>query len=186
MVPLNRIPNRVAIARLAPAAGEAVLEVGFGPGAALAEILRVAPDCRLSGVDRSAAMVDLARRRNRGAPAAGRLDLRAGSVFDLPWADGSFDKVLAVNVAYFFDEDGRAMAELRRVLRPGGRLVLYVTDRGTMERWRFAGPETHRTYDAADLRAALLGAGFPTDAIAIDAVLLPFGMRGWLGTAERQ
>lgn len=183
MVPLNRSPNRKAVAALAPRAGEAILEVGFGPGQALGDILAVAPGCRLHGIDRSTEMVDLARWRNRRA--GGALDLRVGDLSDLPWPDASFDKVLAVNVAYFFDEEGLAARELHRVLRPGGRLVLYVTDRDTMSRWRLAGPETHRLYGRTDIETMLVGAGFEPRNIKLTAVSLPLGMQGWMATAER-
>jgi len=183
MIPLNRAPNQRAVAALAPQAGEAILEVGFGPGQALGSILAAAPGCRLHGIDRSAEMVDLALRRNTRA--GGTMDLRVGSLFDLPWPDASFDKVLAVNVAYFFDQEGTAARELHRVLRPGGRLVLYVTDRDTMVRWRLAGPETHRLYGEADLKALLVAAGFAIDNIELTPVSLPLKMKGWMATAER-
>jgi SAM-dependent methyltransferase len=183
MVLLNRTPNRHAVAALAPQAGEDILEVGFGPGHALGEILAAAPGCRLHGIDRSHEMVDLARRRN--VRAGKMLDLCVGNLVDLPWPDASFDKVLAVNVAYFFDEGGIAAHELHRVLRPGGRLVLYVTDRNTMARWRLAGPETHRLYAEADVRAMLVGAGFASDGIGVVSLSLPLGMKGWMATAEQ-
>ncbi|WP_370673773.1 class I SAM-dependent methyltransferase [Pleomorphomonas sp. PLEO] len=183
MVPLNRAPNERAVAALAPQAGEAILEVGFGPGQALGSILAAAPGCRLHGIDRSAEMVDQARRRNMRA--GGTMDLRVGSLFDLPWPDASFDKILAVNVAYFFDQEGVAARELHRVLRPGGRLVLYVTDSDTMKRWRLAGPETHRLYGEADLEAMLAAAGFAPENIRLTPVALPLKMRGWMATAER-
>lgn len=183
MVLINRAPNRRAVAILAPQAGEAILEVGFGPGQALGDILSAAPDCHLHGIDRSEEMVDLARRRNRHA--RGALDLRAGDLSGLPWPDASFDKILAVNVAYFFDEDGIAARELHRVLRPGGRLVLYVTDRDTMARWRLAGPETHRLYGKADVESMLEDAGFQLGNIELAAISLPMGMKGWLATAAR-
>jgi len=183
MVPLNRTPNRKAVAALAPQAGEAILEVGFGPGQALGEILAAAPGCRLHGIDRSAEMVDLACRRN--ARAGSKLDLRVGNLDNLPWPDARFDKVLAVNVAYFFDEEGIAARELHRVLRPGGRLVLYVTDRETMARWRLAGPETHRLYGEADVQAMLVAAGFAPGRIRLTSISLPFGMKGWMAMAER-
>jgi len=184
MVSLNRVPNRLAVAALSPQAGEDILEVGFGPGDGLAAVLRAAPGCRLSGIDHSGAMASLARRRNRRIFRGNQPDLRTGSVVELPWADSSFDKILAVNVAYFFDPEGRAVGELRRVLKPGGRLVLYVTDRATMLRWRFAGEETHRTYDEQDLRTMLMQAGFPADGLTLTEVMLPFGMRGWIAVAR--
>lgn len=185
MIPLNNIPNRLAIEALAPHSGEDILEVGFGPGAGLAEILRRAPTCQIAGLDHSTEMVAAALHRNRGADGRTAMDLRQGDMCHLPWPEGSFDKILAVNVAYFFDAQGAAAGELFRVLRPGGRLSLYVTDRNTMAAWQFAGPETHRTYDREDLLALLSGAGFDTAQIRIGAIKLGFGMKGWLATADR-
>ncbi len=184
MVWLNRAPNRHAIDELAPRPGESILEVGFGPGDGLREILRCAPGCRLAGIDRSAPMLAMATRRNRRALADGRLDLRIGSTERLPWPDASFDAILAVNVAYFFDETGLAMRELARVLKPGGRLVVYVTDRETMRRWPFAGPQTHRTFDRPALEAMLAQGLFIREGIAISELRLPLGMRGWVAVAR--
>ena len=185
MVPLNRDPNRRAIDALAPVAGESYLEVGFGPGAGLAEIGRRAPQCRLSGIDRSPAMLDLAWRRCRQATAGRPPDLRIGSAESLSWPDASFDGVLAVNVAYFFDGAGRAVEEIRRVLKPGGRLVVYVTDRATMRHWPFAGQSTHRTFDEGELRAMLVNGGFHPEDQALTVVRLPFGFVGWIAVAKR-
>lgn len=184
MVWLNRTPNRRSIDELAPRPGESILEVGFGPGDGLREILRCAPGCRLAGIDKSAQMLAMAGRRNRRALADGRLDLRVGSTESLPWQDASFDAILAVNVAYFFDEAGRAMRELARVLKPGGRLVIYVTERETMRRWPFAGPQTHRTFDRPALEAMLAQGAFPKEGIVINVLHLPMDMRGWIAVVH--
>lgn len=184
MVWLNRTPNHRAIDELAPRPQESILEVGFGPGDGLREILRCAPGCQLAGIDKSAQMRTMAGKRNRRALAEGMLDLRVGSTESLPWPDATFDAILAVNIAYFFDEAGITMREFARVLKPGGRLVLYVTDRETMRRWPFAGPQTHRTFDRPALEVMLAQGAFPTEGIAINALHLPMGMRGWIAVAH--
>ena len=186
MIWLNRTPNRRAIDELAPRSGESILEVGFGPGDGLREILRCAPGCRLAGIDKSAQMIAMAGQRNRRAIADGVVDLRAGSTENLPWPDAAFDAILAVNVAYFFDEIGLSMREFARVLKPGGRLVIYVTDRQTMQRWPFAGPQTHRTFDRPALDTMLAQGAFPPESINISEIHLPMGMRGWIAVAERK
>lgn len=185
MAQVNRTPNRLAIDALQPTCEDHVLEIGFGPGAGLAELARRVPRGRIFGLDASPAMLWQARRRNAGAITGGRMVLAGGDVRALPWADASFHKVLAVNVAYFFDAEGRAAAEVFRVLAPGGRAAFYVTDRSTMETWPFAAAETHATYAADDLRRLLKAAGFPEEAVVIQSVELPFGVKGLIAVARR-
>lgn len=67
-------------------------------------------------------MLAQARARNRRAIRAGRVRLYRGRCEQLPLASRSIDKVLAVNVAYFWHDAEAAPREVRRVLRPGGLL----------------------------------------------------------------
>ena len=113
--------NALALAELAPAEGEHALEIGFGGGALLAEILRRTHG-HVTGLDVSAVAVARARRRLRGAGA--RLRLVEGSVERLPLADAAVDAAVSVNSLYFWPDLAGAVAELARVIRPGGRLVL--------------------------------------------------------------
>ncbi|MDQ0505337.1 class I SAM-dependent methyltransferase [Xanthobacter agilis] len=184
MARINATPYRHAIAALAPYPDDQVLEIGFGPGAGLAELARRVTRGHVCGLEASDAMLRLARRRNGAALAARRMTLAMGDFRRLPWADRSFDRVLGVNVAYFFDPDGDAVGEIARVLRPGGWLVLYVTDRATMVRWPFAGPRTHVTYDAEALRRILERGGFAPEAIDIRSSRLPLGVKGLVATAR--
>ncbi|WP_143039692.1 MULTISPECIES: class I SAM-dependent methyltransferase [Bradyrhizobium] len=122
---------------------------------------------------------------NEVAVSSGRMVLVQGPFSPLPWIDETFDKVLLVNVAYFFDSDGRDMSEVYRVLRSGGRSVIYLTSRETMAKWPFTGPETHKLYDRCELLDLLVGAGFQPSDIAIEDVRLPFGIMGLLATAAK-
>ena len=108
-----------------------------------------------------------------------------GPFSPLPWIDEMFHKVLLVNVVYFFDADGRDISEVHRVLRAGGRLVIYVTSRETMEKWPFAGPDTHRTFDARGLGQLLENAGFRRSHITITPVELALGVKGLIAVAEK-
>lgn len=182
LLPANRAPYALALDALETQPSDDVLEVGFGPGAGLAALARATAG-RVAGLERSVAMMRMAARRNRAALAAGRMELRPGDAAALPWPDASFDRVLMVNVAYFFGPDGREIAEARRVLRPGGRLALYVTHRDTMRAWPFAASDTHRVFRTIELRALLLAGGFARDGIEVRRVVLARGVRGLVATA---
>lgn len=162
-----------------------VLELGFGSGRGLKRVLTHLDGGMLTAVDHSPTMVAMARRKNAAAIHASRLDLREGPFSPLPFADQSFDRILAVNVAYFFDRAGRDMRDCFRVLKGGGRLCLYVTERATMEKWRFCEAETHRTFDRAEAVGLLTEAGFARGAIEVLPVSLGFGIRGLVLTATR-
>jgi ubiquinone/menaquinone biosynthesis C-methylase UbiE len=182
---INDKPNRLAIDAMAPGPNDRVLELGFGPGWALRTVAARAPAGQFFGIDQSDRMLGQAANINQAAIAAGRMQLVKGQFHPLPWIDRTFNKILLVNVAYFFDADGNDAAEVFRVLKPGGRLVVYVTARETMEKWPFAGPDTHRTYDSNDLRNLLENSGFRRADIRIQTLTLPFGIRGLLATAEK-
>ena len=68
------------------------------------------------------------------AVAAGRLELHEGDVGRLPLVDGAVDRVLTVNTVYFWPDLGAAFGDVRRVLAPGGRLVVAVRDMKSMQR----------------------------------------------------
>jgi ubiquinone/menaquinone biosynthesis C-methylase UbiE len=118
--------------------GEDVLEVAVGTGVQLVRIARANPGGRMAGVEPSAGMLRQARRRVDEAGLADRVELIQGSALGLPFQGGSFD--LLVN-GYMLDllprdDIPRALAEFKRVLRPGGRLVLSNMTKGERPRER--------------------------------------------------
>lgn len=96
-----------------------VLEVGIGTGLNLAHY---PADVTLTGVELSPAMLDGARRRARDVGRAVKLD--QGDAMALPYGDASFDTVTCTFVLCTVPDDRAALAEMARVLRPGGRLLL--------------------------------------------------------------
>jgi SAM-dependent methyltransferase len=182
---VNDEPNRLAIDALDLRPGDRVLELGFGPGWGLRTIAARTRGARVYGVDQSARMLEQATRMNEVAVSSGRMVLAQAPFSPLPWIDEMFDKVLLVNVIYFFDSEGRDISEVYRVLRPGGRLVIYVTSRDTMQKWPFAGPDTHRTFDARDLADFLESAGFRRSHIIITNAELALGVKGLIAVAGK-
>lgn len=106
--------------------GDAVLEIGSGPGRGLAYAAALAPKGFVAGVDISNVMVAQARRRTREAICEGRVEVRQGSVSALPYPNEQFDKALAINSYYFWPRPQADLREVRRVLKPGGTLALGV------------------------------------------------------------
>lgn len=106
-----------------------VLEVGFGPGIAVAALAKATPRGHVYGIDHSAVMVAQASRRNRAAVRAGRVSLVHASVDRLPSFDEPLDAMLAVNSAQFWPDPVDRLRDLRRLLRPGGRIALVIQPR---------------------------------------------------------
>jgi len=131
---------------------ERVLEIGFGPGTDIARASRAA--AFVAGVDHSEAMVRQASSRNQEAIREGRVELKLGVAAQLPYPDAQFDCVFAINSAQFWKDLPKPLGEIRRVLKPGGRVLLAVQPRS-----KGATDETARQVGFG-LAKALTAAGF--------------------------
>lgn len=120
------IEQRVVLDMMGELVGMRLLDVGCGDGS----LICTAAVCgaMVAGVDADPAMLTAARLRM--AQAGLEATLREGRVEELPFPDGSFDVVASVTVLCFVDDAERAVREMARVLRPGGRLVI-----GELGRW---------------------------------------------------
>jgi ubiquinone/menaquinone biosynthesis C-methylase UbiE len=116
-----RIVADVAAAGLGPA--DRLLDAGTGPGRLPRAIAGALPDLAVDGVDLSADMIQYA---NRAAKNAARITFTVGDVTDLPYPDGTFTLIVSsISQHHWTDVEG-ALRDLHRVLRPGGRLWIYV------------------------------------------------------------
>lgn len=166
----NRRATALAIEALAVAPGNAVLDFGCGAGDAIPCLSRRARDGQIYGIDHSADMIAAAARRHAHAT------FHCASFTALPLPAASVDRVLATNVAYFWYDDGAVLDEIRRVLRPGGRLSVYVTAASALRRAGLGNSGTHRLFDRYDL-ARILG-----PRAKVENVDAGFGVAGLIGT----
>jgi SAM-dependent methyltransferase len=139
-------------------ADDDLLEVACGSGVFLAT--QAAHVRHVAGLDLSDIQVGLAHRRLADRIAAGTAEIVAGDAAALPWDDGRFSVVTCMGSAEAFPDPAAALAEMHRVLRPGGRIVVSLGARVP------DGTATHRVMDAAwvwnedDARRLVEEAGF--------------------------
>jgi SAM-dependent methyltransferase len=101
-----------------------VLEIGFGNGKLIADLLVRAPGLTYVGVDVSETMVSEGIENNRANVEQGRVRLYQTTADRLPFPDRYFDRALAINSIYFWPDQLSGLAEIRRVLRDDGCLVV--------------------------------------------------------------
>ncbi len=118
------------LSRYALPAEPRILDAGCGTGEAASRLAELFPAARVLGVDIIDAHLDLAR--SRYASLAPRLVFEHQSVYDLDAADGSFDLTVCRHVLHAIPHADRALAELARVTRRGGRLHLLAEDYGML------------------------------------------------------
>ena len=122
-----------------------ILDVGCGTGAMAADAVRRWPTVEVDGIDASAGMLEIARGASSSLEGAesGRLRFAQAMADRLPFDDATFDLALSAFVLQLVPSRARALREMRRVLRPGGRLAYVTWLRGGE---RFAGDDA---YDGA-------------------------------------
>jgi SAM-dependent methyltransferase len=171
----------------AAAAGRRVLDVGCGNGYVLERYARHA--ARTVGVDLTRAAVSLSARRFALASLPGAFVQASAEA--LPFPDAAFDFVCSMGVVHHTPRPEAALAEIRRVLRPGGRLVLMVYHRGSaLYRWRFPAMRRLRGWSISRQVDEVDGVGNPKGEVYSDAEIraaLPgfAELETWAGLLQR-
>lgn len=120
---INRNPksNRLLVDHAALASEDATLDIGCGPGAAVRSAAAIVTGGHAVGVDRSPAMVDIARKRSAHL---GNVTFEVGSAEALPFDDDTFTVVWTAHAFHHWEDRERGIGEAQRVLAPGGRLLI--------------------------------------------------------------
>jgi len=111
-----------------------VLEVGCGRGVGIAMLLDEFHAAHVHGIDLDPLQIERARKRLRDRH-DGRIDLRVAKVEELPFADASFDAVFDFGILHHVPAWQVGVAEIRRVLKPGGTFFFEEVTRAALDRW---------------------------------------------------
>jgi SAM-dependent methyltransferase len=160
MVHETAAANDAVLAALALTPTDRVLDVGCGPGRTVERAALAASHGWVVGLDLSDEMLRLARRRCGRMIDAGRVELRRGDASALPYAAGSFDKVLSVHTIYFWTDPSAVVGEIHRVLAPGGRLVLGLRPKEDAQFVADFPTSVYRFHSTDDVEGLLFDAGF--------------------------
>jgi Methylase involved in ubiquinone/menaquinone biosynthesis len=113
-----------------PLGAASVLDVGCGTGELTARLAAKYPDARFTGIDLEEPHLERARRRCGGF--GERTRFQTGDALALPFSDGEFDFVVCRHLIQAVPDAGRVLSEIRRVLRPGGRMHVIAEDYGML------------------------------------------------------
>ncbi|MGK9268399.1 class I SAM-dependent methyltransferase [Bacillus inaquosorum] len=144
----NRTLNQWTIDQLGITRGDSILEVGFGPGYCMQQVLKREKDVDLHGIDVSEVMLKLAACTVKSKP----VRLIQGSVETFPLTDSFYNKVISVNNYTIWNDQTKGMKQIYRALKPGGKAAITMQPREAD-----ASPEKTKSFGKqmiADFKAA--------------------------------
>lgn len=116
-----------------PQKEDRILEIGFGNGRLISEMMPRVEQGKVCGIDISDEMISLASQRNRRWIEKGQLEIKKASIANIPYPDEHFDSVFTANTIYFWPDPDKNIREARRVLKPGGQFICAMRLQDRME-----------------------------------------------------
>jgi len=135
-----------------------ILDVGCGGGKNIARMLKRCPQGQVYGIDYSEESVAMSRKKNSSLLGS-RCFIEQGNVMELPYEDGKFNLVTAVETVYFWPNLPNCLQEVRRVLKSGGKFAILVEVVDSDSKWTSV-VEGTTAYSPEDLKKLLDEAGF--------------------------
>jgi ubiquinone/menaquinone biosynthesis C-methylase UbiE len=155
----NEKMNHFAVERLDIQPTDKVLDIGFGGGITIEEMLQTINTGKIYGVEFSQIMVEQAKQKFKPEIYSNKVSIEFGDVKQLSFIENTFDKVCTVNTIYFWNEPLASLQEIKRVLKSNGKLVVGIRSADKMKEL----PVTQynfRLYDPEAVRDLLVEAGF--------------------------
>lgn len=140
---------------------QSILEIGPGNGAHISKIISCGSDINYTSIDLSPEMVLEAKANNIELIATGKINILEGNCRKMKFSPDSFDQVLGFNTVYFWDPHETYLDEIKRVLKPDGRLILCYRTKKSMLDMPFS-KFGFTLYDQEDLESMLTNCGFKT------------------------
>jgi ubiquinone/menaquinone biosynthesis C-methylase UbiE len=112
------------LSQASPGKQDIILDVGCGGGRTVSKLAAIATQGKVYGIDHSSESVAVAMRTNKQWIDSGRVEIREASVSRLPFSDGAFDVITAVETHFWWPALRTDLREVLRILKPGGRLIV--------------------------------------------------------------
>lgn len=161
----NRPLYDETIRLLSPSDSDSILDIGCGNGFVM-KLLARKNNAALSGIDPSVEIIAAALRRNRKQVIRKQMTFSCQNVGSMSFPDAAFSKAYTINTVYFWDDLDAAMAEIRRVMKPGGVFINTLYTNETLARF----PHTrfgYKRFEAQQLIRAGEEAAFSVSAVPI-------------------
>jgi ubiquinone/menaquinone biosynthesis C-methylase UbiE len=155
----NEKINHLTVELLDVKPTDRVLDIGFGGGITIEEMVKMIDTGKIYGVDFSQAMVDKAKRKFKKLIQSDKVSIEFGDVIQLPFNDQTFDKVCTVNTIYFWNDTSVSLREIIRVMKKGGKLIIGIRSADKMKDLPFT-RHNFKLYSPEDVKHLLVGSGF--------------------------
>ncbi len=149
---------QIVIRELALREDDEFVEIGCGGGILLKTALRIVK--RACALDHSSDMVELSRKNNAADFQSGKADIIRGDAAALPWESDSFTTAASANMFFFVEEPEAVIAEIYRVLKPGGRFCMITMSNNLLGKIAFGFVFKLKTYSKQTMKKLLENAGF--------------------------
>ena len=160
----NEKINYLVVEQLDIQPTDRLLDIGFGGGVAIEEMLKTIDTGKISGVDFSEVMVEQGKHKFKDSISTDKVSIEFADVRKLPFEKDTFDKVCTVNTIYFWEDPLVSLREIRRVMKSNGKLVIGIRSADKMKDLPFI--HNFKLYAPEAVRDLLVGAGF--NGISID------------------